>query len=127
MENGIALRRHYSDLLADNTIKSMLDAGIPLPQVLSNPAWEALIERIDTKLEMRKRILAQVVRNMAKYRQQAGLPLGPIYTESMSADDAHRDTDDLEARRRELLAMVDASTGLSAMKQGAQQPIGNYI
>lgn len=90
------------------TIRRLQDSGVPLPVVLANPAWQCLLDRIDSNIAQRTAVLETSMRTIPISKRT----LSSIQQELGSDSSNHKRmrTDavagDLEERKRALLSSL---------------------
>lgn len=84
-------------------VKRLQEAGAPLPLVLANPAWQALMDRIDSNISQRQANLESALSN-----------LSPPDSNDVSESSSKRvriDNSDLASRKQALLAKINKIEG----------------
>ena len=93
-------------------VRRLQDAGAPLPLVIANPVWQALIDKIDGNIAERANMLDQALSKIPASKR----PAIPEFDDEQISGDAKRrrvgsDSADLAARKQALLAKIDGIEG----------------
>ena len=96
-----------------HTIRSLNAAGQPLPSILANPAWDALMDRIDSNITQRSYVLEQALNKLPVGKRPVVEHFGSEYPQDAKRP---RMSNDLEARKDALLAKIDGIDGVSTSR-----------
>ena len=105
-------------------VKRLQETGAPLPLVLANPAWQALMDRIDSNISQRQASLESALGNLPSADRNS--VHGPSNGDSESSTKRMRvDDSDLVARKQALLAKINKIEG-EAVPPGASDDYESY-
>jgi hypothetical protein len=91
--------------------RSINDSGQPLPLILANPAWQSLMDRIDSNISQRSYVLEQALDKLPAGKRPS---LDQLESNLDPASKRSRTQNDLELRKDALLAKIDNIEGVSA-------------
>ena len=95
-------------------VKRLQDAGAPLPLVVANPAWQALMDKIDSNISERQSHLATALKKVQEGASGDSADLAQ--TSESSSKRARTEGSDLAARKQALLVKINKIEG----REGAQ-------
>ena len=108
-------RRNLMASQSFQAIRRLQDAGAPLPLVLANPAWQALMDKIDANIAERSAVLEHALEKLPLNKRPVSTFVGDEYSESTSKRQRmHGAGGDLASRKDALLAKIDNIEGGSA-------------
>jgi hypothetical protein len=91
-------------------VKRLQEAGAPLPLVLANPAWQALMDRIDSNISQRQASLESALSNLSSPDNSIRHADSNDVSES-SSKRVRIDNSDLASRKQALLAKINKIEG----------------
>lgn len=90
-------------------LRRLQDSGASLPLVLSNPAWQALMDRIDANISERSSVLERALEKIPTGKRPA--VDFPEEDSTESSKKRQRVGSDLSSRKEALLAKIDGIEG----------------
>ncbi len=96
-------------------IRRLQDSGVPLPVVLANPAWQSLLDRIDSNIAQRTAVLETSIRTLPVSKRTLESIQQELGVDAAGHKRARveplESTDQLEARKRALLSSLGGEHG----------------
>lgn len=95
------------------TIRRLQDSGVPLPVILANPAWQSLLDRIDSNISQRTAVLETSIRTLPISKRTLSSIQQELGRDSADHKRARVDNEslDLEARKKALLSSLGGEHG----------------
>jgi hypothetical protein len=91
---------------AFQTVRKLQESGAPLPLILANPAWQGLLDKIESNLAERSAILNDAMSKLPQARRRALVLADQDYELNM-AKRARLGEDELTTRRQALLSKIE--------------------
>jgi hypothetical protein len=102
-------RRSAMSTQTFQTVRRLQESGVPLPVLLANPAWQSLLDRIDSNITQRTAVLETSIRTLPLSKRTLSSIQSELGNDSMSSKRAR--TNDLESRKKALLAGLGGEDG----------------
>ena len=95
-------RRNSMSSKSFQAIRRLQETGAPLPLVLANPAWQMLLDKVDSNIAERSALLQNAISKLPLSKR----PISSVNNAAEFSSKRQR-TDDLAARKEALISTLD--------------------
>lgn len=112
-DNTFEKRRTSMSNQSFQAVRRLQEAGAPLPLVLANPAWQSLMDKVDSNINERSQILQEALSKLSGSTSAKRLLEG-VDDSQAKRSRTSAGINELDARKHALLSKIETIQGVAA-------------